>query len=91
MKTENEWVDKIYKLMDAVDGYIPIPTRQQMSSSSILQVLNNGFFINSSKGNNAKPAKDEKFGSKINDTASLNLRKQRPKENKKSNCLIILC
>ena len=36
MKTENEWVDKIYKLMDAVDGYIPIPTRQQMSSSSIL-------------------------------------------------------
>ena len=25
---ENEWVDKIYKLMDAVDEYIPIPTRQ---------------------------------------------------------------
>ncbi|KAL6135833.1 hypothetical protein ACLB2K_068058 [Fragaria x ananassa] len=25
---ENEWVDKIYDLMDAVDDYIPIPQRQ---------------------------------------------------------------
>ncbi|KAG5536983.1 hypothetical protein RHGRI_024422 [Rhododendron griersonianum] len=25
---ENEWVDKIYKLMDSVDEYIPIPQRQ---------------------------------------------------------------
>ncbi|GFQ05686.1 elongation factor tu [Phtheirospermum japonicum] len=25
---ENEWVDKIYKLMDEVDNYIPIPQRQ---------------------------------------------------------------
>lgn len=25
---ENEWVDKIYELMDAVDSYIPIPQRQ---------------------------------------------------------------
>ncbi|KAI5341261.1 PREDICTED: elongation factor [Prunus dulcis] len=25
---ENEWVDKIYELMDAVDNYIPIPQRQ---------------------------------------------------------------
>ncbi|KAB2614012.1 elongation factor TuA [Pyrus ussuriensis x Pyrus communis] len=25
---ENEWVDKVYALMDAVDSYIPIPQRQ---------------------------------------------------------------
>ncbi|TKY55266.1 Elongation factor Tu [Spatholobus suberectus] len=25
---ENQWVDKIYELMDAVDSYIPIPQRQ---------------------------------------------------------------
>ncbi|KAM1824103.1 hypothetical protein ACFX13_023736 [Malus domestica] len=25
---ENEWADKIYALMDAVDSYIPIPRRQ---------------------------------------------------------------
>ncbi|ESQ39533.1 hypothetical protein EUTSA_v10000869mg [Eutrema salsugineum] len=25
---ENKWVDKIYDLMDSVDSYIPIPTRQ---------------------------------------------------------------
>uniref|UniRef100_A0A0R0FKF6 Tr-type G domain-containing protein n=1 Tax=Glycine max TaxID=3847 RepID=A0A0R0FKF6_SOYBN len=25
---ENQWVDKIYELMDAVDNYIPIPQRQ---------------------------------------------------------------
>lgn len=27
-KGDNEWVDKIYELMDAVDEYIPIPQRQ---------------------------------------------------------------
>jgi elongation factor Tu len=28
LKGENEWVDKIYDLMDAVDGYIPTPERE---------------------------------------------------------------
>lgn len=27
-RVENQWVDKIYELMDAVDNYIPIPERQ---------------------------------------------------------------
>ncbi|KAL2652018.1 hypothetical protein R1flu_020146 [Riccia fluitans] len=27
-KGENEWVDKIYELMDHVDNYIPVPVRQ---------------------------------------------------------------
>ncbi|XP_023530750.1 elongation factor Tu, chloroplastic-like [Cucurbita pepo subsp. pepo] len=28
VRGENEWVDKIFELMDAVDSYIPIPERQ---------------------------------------------------------------
>lgn len=40
---ENEWVDKIYKLMDEVDSYIPIPQRQ--TDKPFLMAIENVFSI----------------------------------------------